>query len=128
MFLAPTAAHVPPFSFLVDDLPATPAQVARHLGVSVRTMQRWLAANQAPRAVMLALFFESRWGRSAVNVHAENGARVAYGLAGSLERENAMLRARIARLELLGDYGAANAPMFTGPRGSRATAPRPTAL
>lgn len=112
MFLAPTAANVPPFSFLLDDLPATPAQVARHLGVSLRTLARWRAADQAPRAVMLALFFESRWGASAVNAHAVNDARIAYGLAGSLERENATLRARIARLDRLGGFGSANGPLW----------------
>lgn len=112
MFIAPTAAHVPPFSFLLDDLPATPAQVARHLGVSARTLGRWMAADQAPRAVMLALFFESRWGRSALDAKAVNDARLYAGLAGALELENATLRARIARLERLGGFGSANAPLW----------------
>lgn len=112
MFLAPTAAGLPPFSYLLDDLPATPRAVARHLGVSWRTMQRWIKDDQAPRAAMLALLFESRWGVSALDAKAVNDARVAHGLAGALQRENAMLRARIARLEAIGDFGAANAPRW----------------
>lgn len=112
MFIAPTAANVPPFSFLLGAMPGTPAQVARHLGVSARTLARWRAADQAPRAVMLALFFESRWGLSAVNAHAVNDSRIAYGLVGALERENATLRARIARLDRLGGFGSANGPLW----------------
>lgn len=123
MFLAPTAAGLPPFSYLLDDLPAAPRAVARHLGVSWRTMQRWIKDDQAPRAAMLALFYESRWGRSAVDAAAVNDARQANALAGALERECAMLRARIARLERLGGYGSANAPIFDSVK-ERQAAPR----
>lgn len=127
MFQAPQPALMPAFSCLLDDMPAPAAQVARHLGVSARTLARWRAAEQAPRAAMLALFFESRWGRSAVNAHAENGARVYAGLAGALERENATLRARIARLERLGGFGSANDPLVS-PRGSWGPVRRPTGV
>jgi len=110
MLRAPT--QTPPLSYLLDDLPARAAQVARHLGLTLRTLERYRAADQAPRAVMLALFWESRWGLSLADTTAFNAAAVARGLAGSLERENAMLRARIARLEALGSYGSANAPLY----------------
>lgn len=125
MFSAPPPARMPAFSFLVGDMPGTPAQVARFLGVSHRTLQRWSAAGHAPRAVMLALYWESRWGRSAMDAGLVNDARVYAGLAGALERENATLRARIARLERLGGFGSANDPIA---RDWPAQAWRPTAV
>lgn len=111
MFRAPT--HTPPIGMLLDDLPTRDATlIARHLGITARTLARWQASGNAPRLAHLALFWESRWGLSAAHCAAENGERVALGLARALERECAMLRARIARLEETGDFGAANAPIW----------------
>lgn len=112
MFLAPTPAKMPAFSFLLADMAGTPAQVARHLGVTHRTLQRWVAAGDAPRSALLAMYWESRWGRSAMDAQLVNDARIAHGLVSSLQSENATLRARIARLERLGGFGSANGPMF----------------
>ena len=95
-----------------DDATRDAVRIARHLGVSARTLARWIATGSAPRLAHLALFWESRWGLSAAHCDAANGERVALGLARSLERECAMLRARIARLEETGDFGAANAPLY----------------
>lgn len=111
MLRAPT--QTPPLSFLLDDVPARPAQVARHLGLTLRTLERYRAAEQAPRAVMLALFWESRWGVSLADTVAFNGARLALQQVQCLERENAMLRGRIARLERLGQFGSANDPVLS---------------
>lgn len=111
MFRAPT--QTPPFGILLDDLPTRDAErIARHLGVSARTLARWQSSGQAPRLAHLALFWETRYGLSAVHCDAVNGESVALGLARSLERECATLRARIARLELVGDFGAANSPVW----------------
>lgn len=111
MFRAPT--QTPPICTLLDDLPTSDAHaIARHLGISARTLANWQASGNAPRLAHLALFWETRWGLSAAHCDAVNGERVAYGLAHSLERECAMLRARIARLEETGDFGAANAPVW----------------
>jgi hypothetical protein len=111
MFRAPT--QTPPIGVLLDDLPTRDAvRIARHLGVSARTLARWVATGNAPRLAHLALFWETRWGLSAGHCDAVNGERVALGLARSLERECATLRARIARLEETGDFGAANAPLW----------------
>lgn len=111
MFRAPS--QTPPIGLLLDDLPTHDAlAVARHLGVTARTIANWQRSGNAPRLAHLALFWESRWGLSAAHCDAVNGQRIAYGLARSLERENAMLRTRIARLEETGDFGAANAPIW----------------
>lgn len=97
MFRAPRGT--PPLRFMLADLPATPAQVAHHLAITPRTMQRYLAADQAPRAVMLALFWETRWGRSAADTEAANWAALHYRRAMILERENAALLRQIGLLE-----------------------------
>lgn len=100
---------------MLADLPATPAQVARHLQISPATLARWQAADQAPRAAMLALFWETRWGRSAADVEAVNWAAMAHRRAVTLERENAALRRHIELLErelARGPDQAANAPLW----------------
>lgn len=115
MFRAPSHAGLPAFSTIVADLPASPAQVARHLDLTKATIARYTATDQAPRAVMLALFWESRWGRSAADCEAANWGAVYYRKAMGLERENAALRRQIAQLEgLLAEQasGAANTPFF----------------
>ena len=105
------ATHTPPLNFLMDDLLTTsPVKIASHLEVTPKTLLRWQAANAAPRPVMLALFYETRWGSSLVHAEAHNGRMYAENQVRGLERENAALRTRIARLEAIGDFGAANAP------------------
>jgi len=111
MFRAPT--QTPPFGVMLDDLPTADAnKIARHLGVTARTLARWRATGNAPRMAHLALFWETRWGLSVAHCDAVNGQEVALGLARALERECAMLRARIRYLEETGDFGAANAPVY----------------
>ena len=113
MFLAPR--QLPPLEALLADLgqPAPPV-VAQALGVTERTVYGWTAKGAAPRPAALALFWETRWGRSVVDAAAVNGQRVYMGLAQSLEREVHTLRARVAYLERVGNFGAANGPLFLG--------------
>ena len=108
--------YLPALSIILDDLMGskTPEALAHHLGVSASTARRWLSADQAPRAVALALFWETRWGQSIVDCDAVNQARMQEGLNRALKNENASLRARIARLEALGKgFGAANEPLMS---------------
>lgn len=97
---------------MLRDVPAGPGQLARHLGLSTRTLERYTAAGQAPQAVMLALFWETRWGISQADTDAANQAARFYMLAQSLQRENERLRADLQRLQALGVYGSANAPLW----------------
>ena len=106
-------SDTPSFNFLCDDmLTRDPARIAAHLGVTVKTLQRWQDSDQAPRTALLALFYESRWGYSLLATTSHNEALYARQEVAGLQRENAMLRTRIARLESLGDFGAANAPLL----------------
>lgn len=110
-FRAPT--QTPPITTLLGDLATNDSRlIARHLGVSARTLGRWQSSGNAPRLAHLALFWETRWGLSVAHCDAVNGERHAINLAHSLERENNGLRTRIQRLEETGDFGAANSPIW----------------
>lgn len=115
MFRAPSAAGLPPFDIMLRDLsPATVGQVARHMGLTPATIDRY-AAQGAPRLAQLAIFWETRWGRSAADCEASNWGAMHYRMVQSLERENATLRAQLLQLELQlaeGGVGAANAPFW----------------
>jgi hypothetical protein len=115
MFRAPSQAGLPSLSYMINDIPASPARIARHLGISTRTMQRYLCADQAPRVVQLALFWESRWGVSATDCHAANQAAMYYMRAVQLERLNGQLAHHVLVLEQeLAEtgLGAANSPIW----------------
>lgn len=112
---APRPTQTPHFSALLDSLPASRKDVARYLGVSLRTLQRWEAAAAAPRVVMLALFWESKWGIDWFDCNQINTERLLRGSIDALQRQESALRARIARLEALGDFGSANAPLAVAP-------------
>lgn len=114
-FRAPTQAGLPAFTTIWDDLSATPQQIARHLGLSPVTLARYRAAQQAPRAVMLALFWETSWGRRTADIEAYNRAMTFQALSESLKRENAALRRHIDVLESELAQGcglAANTPIY----------------
>lgn len=120
------ATHLPSLSILIDDqLTRDHEKIAKHVGVSLRSLQRYIAEDFAPRAVMLALFYESRWGYSVMGTNAHNDAVLSAQIAAGLTRENAALRVRIARLENLASaavaendkandsgFGSANEPFF----------------
>lgn len=116
MFRAPSQAGLPPLQYLLADIPASTGQIARHLGIPFDQMAAYHAKEEAPRPVMLALFWESRWGRSAADVDATNHAAHQFQRAAALERENAALRRQVARLEselaAAPTHRAANAPIW----------------
>lgn len=99
MFRSPTAAGLPGLSIMLDDLPATDKQIARHLGLSLATLQRYRRLDAAPRAVMLALFWETRWGRSAADCEASNAAMLATGEALALRGHVDRMAGIVWRLE-----------------------------
>jgi len=114
MFKAPT--QLPPVSLLLDDLPTRDARrVARHLGLSVSTINRYRRNDDAPRLVQLALFFETRWGRSIMDSELEHRHQVHLGLVRSLKAQVSELEARVRHLVALinrDGLGAANEPIY----------------
>jgi hypothetical protein len=102
---------LPAFDLMFDEIGASPARLARHLGCDRTTIYRWLDGEPFERrAYGLAMFYETRWGRSFVATDVENDARV-YGAAMRFQREViAQQRAQLAKLGVLGDFGSANDP------------------
>ena len=109
-FVAPGPGRIGSLAVLLDAIPASRADIAAHLGVSVRTLHTYAATDLAPRSVKVALFVESGFGRQQINTSAHNDAVMWSGMADCLRRDVATLQARIAYLERVGDFGAANAP------------------
>ena len=87
-------------SDLLFSLGATPGDVAQYLGVTERSVYRWLSDGTAPRAVLLALWHVSPAGVQAVSVDAGNGAMYERGYVRSMEATTARLQAQAHRLEL----------------------------
>ena len=111
-FLAPSFARLPPLDYLLADQMESRKHIARHLGVSLRTLQRYQASGNAPRAVYLTLWFESRWGMAALHTQAYNEAQHARAWVASLERECERLRGVIRAYEHAQAQPAANAPAY----------------
>ena len=99
MFRAPGHAGLPTFQTLLDDVPAPLAVTARHLGISVNTLRRYKRENSAPRAIMLAVFWESRWGISAIDADAFNSVTVYRAETQGLKRQVNRMAGIIWRLE-----------------------------
>ena len=109
---APSAARMPPLDVLLADQMAPPKRIARHLGVSLRSPQRWRASGNAPRAVYLALWFESRWGMAELHAQAVNEAQHARSWVASLELECERLKGVIRAYESAEAQPAANGAVF----------------
>lgn len=115
MFRSPTGSHLPDFQTIVGDLPQSPRQIARHLGITERTLRKYLRRNDAPRPVLVALFWETRWGRSAADCEAAAYGALQASYAQAMKRQNAELQKQI---DVLVDHldqaasGAANSPVF----------------
>lgn len=111
MFRAPT--QTPHILTLLDDMPTQQdRQLARHLGLSASTIAKYRRTGEAPRLVHLALFWESRWGLSVLDCEIENRQRMAKAQIETLQHQVQALQAQVARLSALGDFGAANDPLY----------------
>lgn len=84
---------LPLWHLILGDLGDPPArQIAKVLGVGLRTVYRWNRTGAAPRAAVLALYWLTRWGRAQVHVQAENDARFAAQAVDILQSELARVR------------------------------------
>ncbi|VTU20815.1 hypothetical protein SRS16CHR_02719 [Variovorax sp. SRS16] len=113
MFRAPRS--LPPLEYLLSSIRSsanTPQSIARYLGISERTLARWRADEQAPRPVMLALYWESEWGIAHLHTDAINEAQHARSWVATMERECERLRGVIAKLESAEGWESANSPVF----------------
>lgn len=100
LFRAPRPAHLPHVHTMLNSIGSDSA-VAAYLGVTLRTVKKYRAQGQAPKPVMLSLFWETPWGLSVLDAHLQNEARLSYTNALILRRENEALKDQIAALEAL---------------------------
>lgn len=104
--------HMPPLSVMLADISnPNPTDLAKALGVSRRTVYRWIAADAAPRCVLLAIFWMTRWGVSQIHCQAHNDAIQQASIAVSMKAALDAALARVSYLQRIGDFGTANEPM-----------------
>lgn len=92
--------------------------LAKSLGVDESQMATWLKANDAPRPVLLALFWLTQWGQQWVYADVYNLANIHMSMNGVLQKEltrerevSKRLRIQLEKLGTLGDFGSANDPV-----------------
>ena len=112
---APKGLHSAMLRELLTDLATTPAEVAKLLQVTERSVWRWLADDSAPYAVILALWHESPRGHYNMETDVGNHNNILRGLARAHEDAHAKETARLSRLLAVGEFGSANDPLMTGP-------------
>lgn len=112
---APKGLHGAMLRPLLDDLHATPAEVAKYLKVTERSVWRWLADDSAPFAVLAALWHESPRGREAGALDVGNELVIQRGLSRSTQDLCNTKTYELARVLAISDTGAANDPLMCGP-------------
>lgn len=123
-------ATVPPLPKMLDDLGGPDAEaLAEALHVHPSSARRWVREEQAPHAVMLALFWLTRWGVSLVDANAHNDAINSARIAVLKGAESDVLRQQLAHVEQLADFGSANDPLpLVAPAPGRTTYQVPSRL
>lgn len=111
MFKAPKYIHN--LQLLLADLPTQDdARIAAHLGLSADTVRSYRLTNRAPRPVALALFWETRWGRSVLEVDQVNADQMRMNALAAARQELAVLRRQVLRLAPLARLGSANEALY----------------
>lgn len=100
---------------LLADLSATPAQVAKFLDVTERSVWRWMADESAPRAVLCALWHETPRGRHVTALDVGNELVIVRGLAKSIGAQADAVHAKLCRVLAISSTGAANDPLVSVP-------------
>ena len=126
----PTPTRLPGLNTMLDDIGRPhPTKVAKALGVSVRSVHRWIKLDRAPRPVELALYWLTSNGHHAVHCEAHNDAVMHAAMARCLREQIVRLEAQLEHLGRIGDFGAANDPAdsVASPRPAPAEPQLPTA-
>lgn len=118
-FQAPTGAGLPFIGNLLDDLSHIPEKaIAKHLGISLRTLRRYKASNNAPKVVCIALYVESSWCRRGLDIGLQNEIAHHSMTVRIRDRQIEQLLRHVALLEqereraISGTPRAANSPFF----------------
>ena len=88
-----------------------PKQVAKFLDVSERTVWRWLATGKVPRAIILALYWETQYGKSLIDSDQVNEIRLLYRNVSILQEQYQRAKDIVTGLRRL-NAGTANEAYF----------------
>lgn len=97
--MGPSGASIPGWMIVRPECGLNDRQIARYLGVSLSTVRRWNRTDNVPRAVLLALFWQTRYGRSEMETSEANWVAQYYAESQGHKREIVRLRAVIEKLE-----------------------------
>jgi hypothetical protein len=103
--------QMPPLKAMLADIGCPSVKdIARALQVHETTVRKWLREDHAPHPVMLAVFWLTRWGVSAIDCEAHNAAVMSAGMARCRLEQIEKLETKILKLAQIGDFGSANDP------------------
>lgn len=88
-----------------------PAEVCKHLGVTERTVKSWISKGKVPRMAVLALFWESKYGRSEIFTDQVNEIRWLYRRVCQLQEQYTKAKDVVAGVKRL-HSGAENEAFF----------------
>ena len=88
-----------------------PKHVAKFLHVTERTVWRWLSTGKVPRATVLALYWETQYGRSQIFTDQVNEIRLLYRRVCLLQEQFDRAKSIVAGLRKL-HAGSANEAIF----------------
>eukprot|EP01036_Dinobryon_divergens_P039947 gene39947-52734_t len=110
-FHAPCDIYGPELLRMFIDELGGPKQVHKYLDVSERTVWHWLSTGRVPRAAVLALFWESRWGRSQIFTEQVNEIQLRDRQVCSRQGQYQKAKDIVAGLRAI-HAGSANEPLF----------------
>lgn len=85
--------------------------VAKYLEVGERTVRRWLSEGDVPRAAVLALYWETQYGRAQIFTEQVNEIRALYARVRLLQDQYTRAKDIVTGLRKL-HTGGANEPLF----------------
>lgn len=88
-----------------------PKRICKMLDVAERTVWRWLADESVPKMAVLALYWETQYGRSLIDSDHHAETALLRGHVQLLQDQFTRAQHVIAGLKLL-NYGTANEPLF----------------
>lgn len=104
-----TPRNLPSLADMLDDLKTDRRTIAKHLGITARTLAKYEEKQHAPRPIMLSLFWETQWGRGTADAEAQTWSQINALRAELADEENAILRTQLLSTERL---IPTNAPFF----------------
>lgn len=111
--MQPSVRDTPTFAAILYELPyLSTKDIAKYLGVTERAVRNWKNAGEAPRAVTLALYWHTHYGRAFITQEAYREIADFYRRAVSAELEAERLRTVIRKLEQASAWPSSNTPVF----------------